>query len=76
MPIHGKPIYCNKDTSVLNDDISGGLVEDHLVEDVDDLTHKFIVFLLGWKEQHKQMKNIIWPHKIKHFASYKEELDQ
>ncbi len=58
MPIHGKPIYCNKDTSVLNDDISGGLVEDHLVEDVDDLTHKFIVFLLGCKEQHKQMKNI------------------
>ncbi len=48
MPIHGKPIYCNKDTSVLNDDISGGLVEDHLVEDVDDLTHKFIVFLLSW----------------------------
>lgn len=48
IPMHGKSIYCNKDTSVLNDDISGGLVEDHLVEDVDDLTHKFIVFLLGW----------------------------
>lgn len=44
---HWKSIYCNKDTSVLNDDISGGLVEDHLVEDIDDLTHKFIVFLLG-----------------------------
>lgn len=56
--IHWKSIFCNKDTSVLNDDISGGLVEGHLVEDVDDLTHKFIVFLLGWKQQHKQMKNI------------------
>lgn len=47
MPTHRKSMYYNKDTSVLNDDISGGLVEDHLVEKVDDLTHRFIVFLLS-----------------------------
>lgn len=36
-----------KDTSVFNDDVPGSFVEDHLVEDIDDLTHKLVVLLLG-----------------------------
>lgn len=36
-----------KDTRVLDDDVSGGFVKDHLIKDVDDLTHKLIVLLLG-----------------------------
>lgn len=36
-----------KDTCVFDDDIPGSFVKDHLVEDVDNLTHKLIVLLLG-----------------------------
>lgn len=39
-----------KDTCFLDYDISRGLVENHLVEDINYLTHKFIIFLLSWKE--------------------------
>lgn len=36
-----------KDTSLFDDDVPGCFVKDHLVEDVDDLTHKLIVLLLS-----------------------------
>lgn len=38
-----------KDTGLLYNDVSSGLVEHHLVEDVHDLTNKFIILLSGCK---------------------------
>lgn len=43
----GDRVHCGKDTGVLDDDVPCSLVKHHLVEDVDDLTHKLIVLLLG-----------------------------
>lgn len=42
-----------KDTGLLYDDVSSGLVKHHLVEHVHDLTNKFIVLLLGCKNKAK-----------------------
>lgn len=38
-----------KDTGVFNDDVSGGLVENHLVENINDLAHELIILLLGYR---------------------------
>lgn len=38
---------CGKDTGLLDDDISGCMVKHHLVEDIDDLRNKLIIFLLS-----------------------------
>lgn len=46
-----------KDTRVLDDDVPGGFVEDHLVEDVDDLAHKLVVLLLGCGGTNKDSVN-------------------
>lgn len=40
-------MLCTEDTRVFDDDVPGSFVEDHLVEDVDDLTDKLIVLLSG-----------------------------
>ena len=40
-------LVIQKDTRVSDDDVPGDLVEDHLVEDEDDLAHKLIVLLLS-----------------------------
>lgn len=44
-------LYCKhwKDTCFLDYDVSCGLVENHLVEDINYLTYKFIIFLLSCK---------------------------
>lgn len=44
--VHGR-----KDTCVLDDNVSRGLVKHHLIEDVDDLTHKLVILLLGYIRQ-------------------------
>lgn len=36
-----------KDTGVFDDDVSCSLVEHHLIEDVDNLTHKLIILLFS-----------------------------
>lgn len=42
-----------KDTCFLDDDISGGLVEHHLIKYIDDLADKLIIFLLSCKGEKK-----------------------
>ncbi len=45
-----------KDTRVFNDDVPRSFVEHHLIEDVDNLTHKLIVLLLDWEGNRKTSK--------------------
>lgn len=40
-------VHCRKDTGVFDDDVSRGLVKHHLIEDVDNLTHKLVILLLS-----------------------------
>ena len=54
---HKKKAFENngqKDTCVFDDDISGSLVEHHLIEDIDNLAHKLIILLLGWKTNRRE----------------------
>lgn len=51
----GAEAVCRKDTGVFDDDVSCSLVKHHLIEDVDDLTHKLIVLLLGCIQQTGEM---------------------
>lgn len=44
-------VQSEKDTGVFDDDISCSLVKHHLIEDVDNLTHKLIILLLGYVQQ-------------------------
>ena len=48
-------MHCGKDTGVFDDDITGSLVKHHLIEDVDNLTHKLIILLLGCIQKHKNI---------------------
>jgi len=67
----GDRVHCGKDTGVLDDDVACGLVEHHLVEDVDDLTHKLIVLLLGCTpptEQHAERGS--YSHIETHISTY------
>lgn len=44
-----------KDTSVFDDGVSCRLVKYHLVEDVDNLTHKLVVLLLSCTQHKSQI---------------------
>lgn len=44
-------VQSEKDTGVFDDDVSCSLVKHHLIEDVDNLTHKLIILLLGYIQQ-------------------------
>ena len=43
--------FSYKDTSFFDDDVSCWLVEDHLVKNINDLTHHLIIFLFSCNKQ-------------------------
>lgn len=45
-----------KDTGVFDDGVSCSLVKHHLIEDVDNLTHKLVILLLGYMQQTENME--------------------
>lgn len=49
-------MHRGKDTGVFDDDVSGRLVKHHLIEDVDNLTHKLVILLLGCIPQIEENK--------------------
>ena len=62
-------VHCGKDTGVFDDDVSCSLMKHHLIEDVDNLTHKLIILLLGYIQQTQEHVGGRLQHKSFHETS-------